>query len=86
MSVPLAHAGHWLMGIGFAGAPLTVIGGDRRAGLRERRRDAEPQPGLAAAGRPPARPALVASPPAGEREVVGRQARVDRLRAGVGPS
>ena len=39
---------------------------------------------LPVAERPPARPALVAGAAAGEGEVFGRQARVDRLRAGVG--
>ena len=42
MSLPLAHAGHWLMSIGFAGAPLTVIAAVVIMALRERRRDADP--------------------------------------------
>ncbi len=46
MSIPLAHAGHWLMSIGFAGAPLTVIGGVVLLALRERRRGGrDPSPG-----------------------------------------
>jgi hypothetical protein len=39
VSVPIAHAGHWLMGIGFAGGPLTVIGGIAVMAWRERRRE-----------------------------------------------
>ena len=35
----VAHAGHWLMGLGFAGAPLMVIGGIAMIAVRERRRD-----------------------------------------------
>lgn len=35
----LAHAGHWLSTIGFAAAPLTVIGGIVALALTERRRD-----------------------------------------------
>lgn len=38
-ALPLAHAGHWLMGIGFAGAPLTVVGGIFALAWRERRRE-----------------------------------------------
>ena len=34
----LAHAGHWLTTIGFAAAPLTVIGGIVAMMLVERRR------------------------------------------------
>ena len=34
----VAHAGHWLMGIGFAGPPLMLIGGVAVMALRERRR------------------------------------------------
>ncbi len=34
----LAHAGHWLTTIGFALAPLTVIGGVVALALAERRR------------------------------------------------
>lgn len=45
MSLPLAHAGHWLMSIGFAGAPLTVIAAVVIMALRERRRDTGPSPG-----------------------------------------
>jgi hypothetical protein len=38
--IPLvAHAGHWLMGLGFAGAPLTVVAGIVVIALRERRRE-----------------------------------------------
>jgi hypothetical protein len=37
--IVLAHAGHWLMGIGFAGAPLTVIAGIAFLAVRERRRE-----------------------------------------------
>ena len=39
MTLPLAHAGHWLMSIGFAGAPLTVISAVVVLAWRERRRD-----------------------------------------------
>lgn len=35
----LAHAGHWLANIGFAGPPLMVIGVIVAMVLRERRRD-----------------------------------------------
>jgi hypothetical protein len=35
----VAHAGHWLMGIGFAGPPLAIIGGVVAMAIRERRRD-----------------------------------------------
>jgi hypothetical protein len=31
--------GHWLMGIGFAGPPLTMIGGVLVMMIRDRRRD-----------------------------------------------
>lgn len=34
----LAHAGHWLSGIAFAFAPLTVVAGLAAAAIRERRR------------------------------------------------
>jgi hypothetical protein len=34
----LAHAGHWLSAIGFAAAPLTVVGGIAAMILVERRR------------------------------------------------
>jgi hypothetical protein len=37
MTLTLAHAGHWLMGIGFASAPLTVIAGIGFLAWRERR-------------------------------------------------
>jgi hypothetical protein len=36
--IPVAHMGHWLMAVGFAGPPLTVIGGVVAMALRERRR------------------------------------------------
>jgi hypothetical protein len=39
--LPLAHMGHWLMGIGFAGPPLAVIGGVVAMAIRERRHEAE---------------------------------------------
>jgi hypothetical protein len=39
MILPLAHMGHWLMGIGFAGPPLMVVGGVAAMAIRERRRD-----------------------------------------------
>jgi hypothetical protein len=39
MTVVVAHAGHWLMGLGFASAPLTVIGGIAFLAIREHRRD-----------------------------------------------
>jgi hypothetical protein len=35
----VAHAGHWLMGVGFAGPPLMVVGGVAWMAMRERRRD-----------------------------------------------
>jgi hypothetical protein len=35
----VAHAGHWLMAVGFAGPPLTIIGGVLAMAIRERRRD-----------------------------------------------
>ena len=35
----IAHAGHWLLALGYAGAPLTVIAGIAVIALRERRRD-----------------------------------------------
>lgn len=38
MSVVLAHAGHWLSTVGFAGAPLIVIAGIAALALAERRR------------------------------------------------
>jgi hypothetical protein len=44
MSLPIAHAGHWLMGIGFAGAPLTVIGGIAVMAWKERRRERAASP------------------------------------------
>ena len=39
MSAPLvlAHAGHWLSGIAFAFAPLTVVAGLAAVAIRERR-------------------------------------------------
>ena len=37
--IPVAHMGHWLMAVGFAGPPLTVIGGVSAMAFRERRRD-----------------------------------------------
>jgi hypothetical protein len=39
VTLVLAHAGHWLMNIGFAAPPLMVIGGVVAMVLRERRRD-----------------------------------------------
>jgi hypothetical protein len=39
MTFVVAHAGHWLMGLGFATAPLTVIAGIAMLALRERHRD-----------------------------------------------
>lgn len=39
MTVLVAHAGHWLMAVGFAGAPLTVVGGVIVLAVRERRRE-----------------------------------------------
>jgi hypothetical protein len=38
MSIPIAHAGHWLIAVGFAGAPLTVIAGVVAMAIAERRR------------------------------------------------
>jgi len=37
MMLPLAHTGHWLMGLGFASAPLAVIAGIGFLAWRERR-------------------------------------------------
>jgi hypothetical protein len=37
----VAHAGHWLMGVGFAGPPLAMIAGVVAMAIRERRRDAD---------------------------------------------
>jgi hypothetical protein len=37
VTLPLAHMGHWLMGVGFASAPLTVIAGIAFIARRERR-------------------------------------------------
>jgi hypothetical protein len=37
-SLLVAHAGHWLMGIGFAGPPLMLIAGVAVIAIRERRR------------------------------------------------
>jgi hypothetical protein len=34
----VAHAGHWLLALGFAGAPLMVIGGIVAIAIGERRR------------------------------------------------
>ena len=45
MSLPIAHAGHWLMGIGCVGAPLTGIGGIAVMAWRERRRERGASPG-----------------------------------------
>jgi uncharacterized membrane protein len=39
VSVLVAHAGHWLMGLGFAAAPLTVVAGIVVMAIAERRRD-----------------------------------------------
>ena len=39
MTLVVAHAGHWLMGIGFAGPPLAMIAGLVFLAMRERRRD-----------------------------------------------
>ncbi|HLM30391.1 MAG TPA: hypothetical protein VK326_01860 [Solirubrobacterales bacterium] len=36
--VPLAHAGHWLVGLGFAAAPLIVIAGVIAIAVSDRRR------------------------------------------------
>ena len=50
----LAHAGHWLMGIGFTAAPLSVIGGLGVVAFRARRaerREAEAG-GAGQAGQP----------------------------------
>ena len=42
MTLLVAHAGHWLMSVGFAGPPLMIIGGVIAMALRERNRDASP--------------------------------------------
>jgi hypothetical protein len=39
MTLVVAHAGHWLMGIGFAGPPLAMIAGLAALAIREHRRD-----------------------------------------------
>jgi hypothetical protein len=39
MTVVVAHAGHWLMSVGFAGPPLAMIAGLVLIAMRERRRD-----------------------------------------------
>ena len=38
MSVLVAHAGHWLLTLGYAGVPLMVIAAIGLLALRERRR------------------------------------------------
>lgn len=38
MTLLVAHAGHWLMAVGFAGAPLMVISGVVAMAVAERRR------------------------------------------------
>ena len=38
IALVLAHAGHWLLPLGFAGAPLMVIAGIAVLALRQRRR------------------------------------------------
>jgi hypothetical protein len=35
----VAHAGHWLMGVGFAGSPHAITGGVLAMAIRERRHD-----------------------------------------------
>ncbi len=35
--IVVAHAGHWLMGVGFAGPPLVMIAGLIALAVRERR-------------------------------------------------
>jgi hypothetical protein len=42
MSVLVAHAGHWLIGLGFAAAPLTVVAGIVALAIIERRRGGPP--------------------------------------------
>ena len=39
MTLVVAHAGHWLTSIGFAAAPLMVIGAVIALAVRERRRE-----------------------------------------------
>ena len=41
MTFVLAHAGHWLVGIGFAGPPLLIVAGLVVMVLRERGREAQ---------------------------------------------
>ncbi len=49
----LAHAGHWLMGIGFTAAPLSVIGGLGVVAFRARRAERrEAETGQAEARQP----------------------------------
>ncbi len=38
MTLVVAHAGHWLLAIGYAGPPLMVIGAISGIAIRERRR------------------------------------------------
>jgi hypothetical protein len=40
----VAHAGHWLMGVGFAGPPLAMIAGVVAMAIRERRREGDDSP------------------------------------------
>ncbi len=42
MTLLVAHAGHWLMSVGFAVPPLMIIGGVIAMALRERHRDGAP--------------------------------------------
>ena len=39
MTFVAAHAGHWLMSVGFAGPPLAMIAGLAALAIREHRRD-----------------------------------------------
>jgi hypothetical protein len=39
MTLVVAHAGHWLMSVGFAGPPLAMVAGLAFLAMRERRRD-----------------------------------------------
>lgn len=39
----VAHAGHWLLALGFAAAPLMVIAGIGAIALGERRRQRSPR-------------------------------------------
>lgn len=45
MTLLVAHAGHWLLSVGFAAPPLLIIGGVLALAMRERHRDGDGAPG-----------------------------------------